>query len=89
MNERQDGSYSALEKREGRDKKFLRIVSNDFTLKRDMSTKTITVSIFEEPVSRTWIEIKICIDHSIVVKHVQDHNKSICISYGDCKQHIY
>jgi len=43
-------------------------------LKRDMSTKTITVSIFEEPVSRTWIEIKICIDHSIVVKHVQDHS---------------
>uniref|UniRef100_A0A915NAC2 Uncharacterized protein n=1 Tax=Meloidogyne javanica TaxID=6303 RepID=A0A915NAC2_MELJA len=56
MNERQDGSYSALDKREGRDKKFLRIVSDDFTLKRDMSTKTITVSIFEEPFSRTWIE---------------------------------
>ncbi|CAK5038689.1 unnamed protein product [Meloidogyne enterolobii] len=68
MSERQDGSYSFL------DKRSLRIVSNDFTLKRDMSTKTITVTILEEPISRNYIEVKICIDYSIVVKHVHDQS---------------
>ncbi|CAK5047912.1 unnamed protein product [Meloidogyne enterolobii] len=74
MSERQDGSYSFLDKREGRDKKYLRIVSNDFTLKRDMLTKTITVTILEGPISRTYIEVRICIDYSIIVKHVEDQS---------------
>uniref|UniRef100_A0A915N5M4 Uncharacterized protein n=1 Tax=Meloidogyne javanica TaxID=6303 RepID=A0A915N5M4_MELJA len=85
MNERQDGSYSALH--QGAHNKttsncsedsFLQINATDFKLRRFNSTKAVKILI---PVDSSFdgasVEIWLCVGNSLVVKHVLTE-KGIC-----------